>query len=713
MVKTLTLMLGLCLVGATVAWASDAPFHKTDNGLKWKDIDGHIADAKHAMMADPRVALEIARKAVALAETLPTSSRQNQAIASGLWLEGEAFTRTNKVAEARATIDRAIKLAAQSGKLSKLDGDLQLSLARVADSTDDIGLALKSYHRAHDIFVALGEARGTALSLAGLGGIYDEAHDLDHEVRYFNEALKVYPDDRALELSVANNVGFALQQAGRYEDALKDFRKALDISAALKSTLLEARILTNIAAVYAKLHQFSNAEGAADHALKLLGKLDEDGWAPFVWGVKAEIEYERGAIDPAVHDLDRTFRGVDLTKTIAPFRDIHQIAYKVYRAKGNTALALAHLEAFKRLDDQGRSLAASANLALVGAQFDFANQQLVIQHLESDQLRRNIALRESQAATQTAIFSGLALAGLVLLIVWRHLALRGHRNAITNANIALTRSLAERDVEIERRTVIESHLRLAMETAEQANRTKSQFLANMSHELRTPLNAIIGFSDIMASGVLGIEAPPKYVGYATDINRSGQHLLAILNDILDMSRIDAGKEQLDESDLSLSEVVTSVVAMFEGGGRCAGKTIRKLGTAENIWLRGDERRLRQVLINLISNAIKFTDTNGVIEVRTELVLDGIDLSVTDNGMGIPDDKLAEVMEPFGQAHSAYARAQGGIGLGLPIVKSLVELHGGRFTISSALNHGTTVLVHLPSERIITTEKLAIATALAS
>ena len=314
---------------------------------------------------------------------------------------------------------------------------------------------------------------------------------------------------------------------------------------------------------------------------------------------------------------------------------------------------------------------------------------------------------------QTAIFGSMALAGFVLWIVWRHLVLRRHRNAVANANIALTSSLAERDLEIERRAAIELQLRMAIETAKEANRTKSKFLANMSHELRTPLNAIIGFSDIMASGILGIEAPPKYVGYAKDINGSGQHLLAILNDILDMSRIDAGKEQLDECDLSLSQVVTGVVAMFEGAGRCAGKTIRKLGTSQDIWVRGDERRLRQVLINLISNAIKFTDMNGVIEVRAELVADGLDLTVSDNGMGIPEDKLAEVMEPFGQAHSVYDRAQGGIGLGLPIVKSLVELHGGRFSISSVLNQGTAVVVHLPSERILRVEGPAVALAMVS
>ncbi len=266
--------------------------------------------------------------------------------------------------------------------------------ARLADANGDVALALKSYHQAHDIFARLGDARHQSIALQGLGGIYDEAHDFAREIRYYREALKVYPDDPALELSVANNMGFAMQQMGRYDDALKNFQSTLDRSRQGPEQRLPApsNTLSNtLAAVYAKQHRFDDATRAADLALRLRSaRRTRTAARPFVWGIKAEIEYERGNLDAAAADLDKAFHGADLAATIAPYRDIHEIAFKVYRDEGNEALALAHLEAFKRLDDQGRSLAASANLALMGAQFDFTNQQLEIEHLKADQLQRDI-----------------------------------------------------------------------------------------------------------------------------------------------------------------------------------------------------------------------------------------------------------------------------------------------------------------------------------
>ncbi|HEY0300927.1 MAG TPA: ATP-binding protein, partial [Rhizomicrobium sp.] len=480
---------------------------------------------------------------------------------------------------------------------------------------------------------------------------------------------------------------------------IKNFQRALEIAKALKSDFLQESILSNLASVYAKQHKFAEAANAADEALRLLGKDDDNGSAPFIWGVKAEIEYERGALDAAARDLAKAFHGVDLKTTISPIRDMHELAFKVYRAQGNHALALAHREAFKRLDDQGRSLAASANLALMGAQFDFATQQLEIEHLKSDRLQRDISLRESRAATQTVIFMALllAIAALMLWLGWRHFLMRRHRNAITQKNVELTRTLAERDVEIARRIEVEAHLRLAMEAAEQANRAKSQFLANMSHELRTPLNAIIGFSEMMAHGAI---AGPKLKEYATDINTSGQNLLTILNDILDMARIDAGTVTLAENEIPLGELVEDAVREAETCEGAAAKTIRFAGGNREVRLRGDDKRIRQVMSNLLSNAVKFTRDSGQIGVRIERVADGVDIVVSDDGVGIPEDKLALVMEPFGQAESAYARLHGGVGLGLPIVKSLVRMHGGRLTMTSEVDRGTAARVHFPMDRVL-------------
>ena len=679
--KALAAILLLCVFGAAPARADG-----------WTRFDALVGDAKKSMMADPKAALAIARTAAAIAQAQPASPRQSEAVATGLWLQGEAFTRINQTDDARAAIERAIALANADGKITRLDGDLALSQGRLADATGNFAVALKSYHRAHDIFAHLGIPRYQSIALQGLGSIYDKAHDFDHVITYYRRASQVYSEDPALELSAANNVGYALEQLGRYDEAITDFGRALTIATALDSPLLQARILENLAVVQAKRHLFADAEKSADRALSLLGPKDESGWAPFVWGAKAETAYERSRLDAAASDLERAFRGADLKTTISAFRDMHQIAYNVYRAKGNYALALAHLEAFKRLDDQGRSLSASANLALMGAQFDFATQQFEIEHLQSEQLKRDISLRESRAAMQTVIFAALLIAGLLVIvwIGWQNVQARRHRKE-------LTKTLGERDVEIERRTEVEAQLRLAMTAAERANLAKSHFLANMSHELRTPLNAIIGFSEIMTLGIL---PPPKNQEYASDINSSGRKLLAVLNDILDMARIDAGTVTLDESDIRLGDVVDRSIALLDCEAPQHGKTIRVADENRDVLIRGDERRLRQIVVNLLSNAVKFTDTDGLIEVRFETGADGVDLIVSDNGVGIPQDKLADVMDAFGQVESAYARSHGGIGLGLPIVKSLVLLHGGTLTLSSTVGHGTTARVHLPAERVL-------------
>jgi len=277
---------------------------------------------------------------------------------------------------------------------------------------------------------------------------------------------------------------------------------------------------------------------------------------------------------------------------------------------------------------------------------------------------------------------------------WERSYLKG---AVQLATIALNR----------RRT--EQHLREATRTAELANRAKSKFLANMSHELRTPLNAIIGFSDIMKNELFGSLGSARYVDYAKDINDSGAHLLNVIDDILDISKIEAGRYPLEETTIEIADVLRWSIEMVHP--RTEEKRIAvTLQVADDLpAIYGDLRAMRQIMLNLLSNAAKFTPQNGAIAVTATLDNKCMIISVSDNGIGIPADKLSAVLEPFAQVDDSFARKHDGTGLGLSITKALVTLHEGGFRLESELGKGTTAILTFPSSRLrpANTPKLAI------
>ena len=243
------------------------------------------------------------------------------------------------------------------------------------------------------------------------------------------------------------------------------------------------------------------------------------------------------------------------------------------------------------------------------------------------------------------------------------------------------------------------NLKRAKEEADSANRAKSSFLANMSHELRTPLNAIIGFSELIKNQIFGPINNPKYEEYMTDIHLSSRHLLDIINDVLDMSKIEAGKIDLVESEVAVSEVFDSIDRIMGDRVRAAS-VILDFQTDNAIpHLRADQRLLRQILINLVSNAVKFSSAGKNIKVGAFTFPDHhIRISIEDEGCGISPDKIKAVQEPFGQVSDPrYYRGQG-TGLGLPLAKAMVELHGGRLTVESEERRGTKVYLDFPIER---------------
>lgn len=280
-----------------------------------------------------------------------------------------------------------------------------------------------------------------------------------------------------------------------------------------------------------------------------------------------------------------------------------------------------------------------------------------------------------------------------------YFALLAHR--LHSTTLAALEARAEKDAligELEQAKAISDEARFR---AESANVAKSRFLAQMSHELRTPLNAILGFSEVMKSEIFGAHAVAAYKDYSADIHNSGVHLLNLINEILDLSRIEAGRYELNEEAVSLVHIVADCHHLLKLRASSKSLTIHEVFEQGMPRLWGDERAIRQVVLNLLSNAIKFTPQGGDIWLKVGWTASGGQyLTCKDNGSGIAEEEIPIVLASFGQGSNSIKSAEQGAGLGLPIAKSLIDMHGGSFTLRSKLRIGTEVTVTFPPERVM-------------
>jgi two-component system cell cycle sensor histidine kinase PleC len=277
-----------------------------------------------------------------------------------------------------------------------------------------------------------------------------------------------------------------------------------------------------------------------------------------------------------------------------------------------------------------------------------------------------------------------------------YVGLRTDITAVKENEAALQHASDELERKNAALVTLTDELRQAQIAADESNRAKSRFLAHMSHELRTPLNGILGFADIMRAGLFGPVEPPRYKDYVELIHNSGALLLSLINDILDMSKIEAGKMELSIQPIEIAALAESCRAMVIGMARESSVALKVDIDPDCREVHADERAAKQMIINLMSNAVKFTPAGGVVVLKfRDLGADGVAISIIDTGIGMTAAELQKAMLPFGQVDNEFSRQRKGTGIGLTLVKSLVELHGGTLDLASEKGKGTTATITLP------------------
>ncbi|WP_277970990.1 tetratricopeptide repeat-containing hybrid sensor histidine kinase/response regulator [Sphingomonas echinoides] len=670
----LTLRLAIVLV-LSGSGAVAAP-QQTGGGT----FDAHVAAAKAAMLGSPMQAQKEAEYAARIAKSF-SPDRKPAAIATAEWLQGEAYLRMNDVQSARPLIDHALATINPDRHTSKLAGDLLLSQGGLRTQVADVSGALQSYQKAFKVFHEIGEIRSEAIAIISIGVLYTEAADYRSALRYFMQSREIYSGDPQLLLSVHSNSAVSLQELNRLPEAQAEFRKALAIAKSLGSPALVARTYRNIARGYLLSHRVDLANKAiADGMVSARG---EDGEISRLLPLMAWSAHIEKHDDRAEKLIRRFFDTVDPHASSMDLREGHQVAYDIYKAAGEDALALQHLEALKELDDKTSTLAASANTALAAARFDFANQELKIEKLRRAQLQRDIDDAALRARTQRTIFGGLAIAGgiIVGMLVFGLITIRRSRNEVRDANVDLA----------------ETNAALGKALA-----AKTEFLATTSHEIRTPLNGILGMTQVMLADP---KIDPAVRDRITVVHGAGVTMRALVDDILDVAKMETGNLTIEAVSFDLRATLRDVSRLWEDQSRTRGVAfVLDLDTCPD-FIVGDSARLRQIAFNLLSNALKFTE-RGTITLRAIDEGTTMALSIEDSGIGIPADKIDLIFESFRQADAGTTRKFGGTGLGLAICRNLARAMGGEISVASVPGTGSTFTVRLPLVRGVNPDSAA-------
>lgn len=655
----------LLLIAVPLVLAAAAPASRINDPR----FEALAAAVKARMLTDPAAAVAEARSALGYARR----ARSLQMEATALWLMGEAYSRVMESERAAEALSSARRTAEKIAPRTQLHADILLSEGGVLYATGQIGRALSDLRRAHDYFTDLGDTRSRAKALITIALVHTAGNDYEGALRYYDEAMLAYRADPGLSLAIHNGRGRALRELNRLSGAESELRKALAFAREMKSPALQAQVLINISEVLLAKGDLAAADRTISEGLALSSKPEASAQHDSVITLAAQAAYERGNTAKAERLIVERFRGRDLLKTLSADRFAHEAAYRIYAKLGRSDLAVQHLAALKRLDDQATATARSNSAAIANAQFDFANQDLRIAQLKAADLQKTVELERSRARTQQWLFLGTLL--IIAMLVIGIVTIRRSRNALARTNTALGKALA----------------------------AKTEFLATTSHEIRTPLNGILGMTQVMLADP-ETDLPTR--DRLSVVHGAGMTMRALVDDILDVAKIETGRMTIEEAPTDIKRTILDAARIWEDQARAKGIGFSLDLANAPACAMADATRLRQIVFNLLSNAVKFT-ASGHVSVSASIVDDRWRLVVADTGIGIAPDKHEIIFEAFRQADAGTTRQFGGTGLGLSICRNLSRAMGGDVTVVSAEGDGATFVLDLPYEPAIADEAEAV------